>query len=534
MIGDRLGKWVIHKELGRGGMGRVYLAQDEIGGQKAALKVLAAELAQEQGFLHRFQREIDALSQLDHPHIVRFYESGFENGLYFYAMEYVDGSSFEDILLREQRLPWREVLDTAMQVCPALKHVHDHGIIHRDLKPANILRDQAGVVKLTDFGIAKVFAQGHLTATGGVVGTAEYLSPEQAMGKPVSKRSDLYSLGAVLYTLLIGRPPFSGESFVELLHKHRYAQFDRPQKIVAGLPYEMDEVICQLLEKDPADRPPDCLVLSRQLEGIRSKLDRKSSATQAAVEDSGTVADTGGSVMEDPGPGPATLMSQLVRQELQRQYRGGPIAQLFDRWFVVVPLFLIVAGIFIWTFWPTSPETLFQHGAELMASTDPADWERAWREYLEPLQRDHPDNPHRAEVEEFHKKIEKQRRLAEIGLPSSEAQRLYLLGDRLRQQGNVAEARRLWTNLAVVFKSVGSEKKWVDKAEQALVRLDKDAAETDRLGPVRSALKHADALRQEGKNEEAEAIWRGIEELYRNDPSAAELMAAIQAARAKR
>src|SRR5271167_4696458 len=134
----------------------------------------------------------------------------------------------------------------ALQVCPALKHVHDHGVIHRDLKPANILRTAAGVIKLTDFGIAKVFAQGNLTATGGVVGTAEYLSPEQAAGKPVSKRSDLYSLGTVLYTLVIGLPPFQGETFVDLLHKHRYAQFDPPAKVLPDLPYEIDEVICQL------------------------------------------------------------------------------------------------------------------------------------------------------------------------------------------------------------------------------------------------------------------------------------------------
>src|SRR5271154_4232581 len=261
MIGDRLGKWVIYKELGRGGMGRVYLAQEEIGGRQAALKVLAAELAQESGFLQRFQREIETLAQLEHPNIVRFFESGFENGLYFYAMEYVDGPSLEDDLERTERLPWKDVLDIVLQVCPALKHVHDHGVIHRDLKPANILRNSAGVVKLTDFGIAKVFAQGHLTAAGGIIGTADYLSPEQAAGKPVSKRSDLYSLGAVLYTLLTGRPPFVGESFLDLLHKHRYAQFDPPRKIVPELPYELDEVVCQLLEKDPAARPPDCLVL---------------------------------------------------------------------------------------------------------------------------------------------------------------------------------------------------------------------------------------------------------------------------------
>ena len=208
MIGENLGKWRIFKELGRGGMGRVYLAQEEATGRQAALKVLAPELAQDVGFLQRFQREIETLSQLTHPNIVRFYESGFENGHYFYAMEYVDGQSLDEGLLAQKRMPWRDVLDIALQLCPALRHVHDHGVIHRDLKPSNIIRTAAGHVKLMDFGIAKIFAGSHLTATGGVVGTAEYISPEQASGKPVTKRSDLYSFGVVLYTLLVGRPPF--------------------------------------------------------------------------------------------------------------------------------------------------------------------------------------------------------------------------------------------------------------------------------------------------------------------------------------
>src|SRR5438128_3477359 len=172
MIGERLGKWVIFKEIGRGGMGHVYLAHEEVTGKQAAIKVLAPELAQEAGFLTRFQREIETLSQLAHPSIVRFYESGYENNAYFYAMEYVEGQSLDEIVQKQGRLPWQDVLDIAVQICPALRHVHDHGIIHRDLKPPNLIRTPAGQIKLMDFGIAKVFASGHLTATGGVVGTA--------------------------------------------------------------------------------------------------------------------------------------------------------------------------------------------------------------------------------------------------------------------------------------------------------------------------------------------------------------------------
>src|SRR5437588_3978265 len=160
-------------------------------------------------------------------------------------MEYVPGDNFEQLLLQHGRLPWKEVLDAALQICPALKHAHDRGIVHRDIKPPNLLRDPAGIIKLTDFGIAKVFAARHLTNTGGVVGTAEFLSPEQASGKQATKRSDLYSLGVVLYTMITGRTPFEGQGTADILHKHLYAQFDPPKKIVPEIPYELDEIVSQ-------------------------------------------------------------------------------------------------------------------------------------------------------------------------------------------------------------------------------------------------------------------------------------------------
>jgi serine/threonine-protein kinase len=523
MIGERLGKWVIFKELGRGGMGRVYLAQEEMGHQQAAIKILAAELAQDVGFLHRFQREIDSLRQLDHPNIVKFYESGCANTMYYYAMEYIDGQSLEDVLQAQGRLPWSEVLDIALQICPALKHAHDHGIIHRDIKPPNLLRTPAGLIKLTDFGIAKVFASTHLTATGGVVGTAEYLSPEQAAGKPVTKRSDLYSLGVVLYVLLTGRPPFAGNSFIDLLHKHRYAQFDRPQKVVPEMPYELDEVVCQLLEKDPAKRPADGLVLSRQLEAIRHKLDRKANLTAAGTPEEGTVTDNklpSGNL----GLGPATLMSRLMREELQRQNRPSSLSRLLNRVWILLPLFLLCVGAIVWAFWPTNPETLFQRGAALMASDDPAEWDQAWRDYLEPLQKDFPDHPHREEVEKFRRKIEA------AHLPN-EAQRFFQQGERLKLEGNTAGAARLWKNLVTVFAGDESAKTWVAQAEQELAKLDKLQPSPERLAQARAALKRANELRDQGKRQEAERIWEGIEDLYRDDHSFRDLIKEVRAAR---
>jgi serine/threonine-protein kinase len=524
MIGDRLGKWVIFKELGRGGMGRVFLAQEELTGRQAALKVLAAELAKEVGFLQRFQREIESLSRLEHPNIVRFFESGCENGHYFYAMEYVEGYNLDQILDKQGRLPWNDVLDIALQVAAALRHVHDHGIIHRDLKPSNLIRSTAGQIKLTDFGIAKVFAAVHLTATGGIVGTAEFLSPEQAAGKVVGKRSDLYCLGCVLYMLLTGRPPFVGNTYVELLHKHRYGQFDRPQKFVPDLPAEVDEIICQLLEKDPDKRPRDAMVLFKQLDTIRERLERQAHVTSADNRDAKTQAENrSDKVSSNDLPGPATLMSRLVRAELEEQNRGGIASRFFNRPVVLALILLACIGLLTWKLWPLSQDELYQRGAKLMESESLYDMQTAWREYLEPLERNYPDHPYKAEVAALRAKWEVAR--APAAAPSSEAQRFFQQGELLQKQGNPGAAQAVWTNLIAVFGEVESEKEWVSRARRALAEMEKDGSNKDRWISVRAALDRAKELHRQGKIDDAKRIWQGIEQLYASDPAAKDYVA---------
>ena len=228
-------------------------------------------------------------------------------------MEYVDGQSLEKTLVEAGRCPGRRCIDIAIKVCSALGTCTIAASFTATSSRPTFFAPAAGEMKLTDFGIARIFASRHLTATGGVVGTAEFLSPEQAAGKPVTKRSDIYSLGVVLYMLLTGRAPFEGHSFLDLLHKHRYGQFDRPQRIVPDLPYEMDEIVCEILEKEPDKRPADCLVLARKIDSIRRKLDRKKNLTRLG-DDEVTVAEN--RVDRLPArnrPGPATLMSRLVR-----------------------------------------------------------------------------------------------------------------------------------------------------------------------------------------------------------------------------
>jgi serine/threonine protein kinase len=528
MIGLRLGPWIIDKEIGRGGMGCVYLAhraEPGDGPEQAAVKVLAAELAVSAGFLQRFQREINILSQLNHPHIVRFLESGSSADRYWYVMEYVPGTDLETVRTARGRLSWQEVLDIALQVVPALKHAHDRGVIHRDLKPSNLLRTSDGHIKLGDFGIASLFASPQLTVTGGVVGTAEYLSPEQAAGKPATPRSDLYSLGVVLYTLLTGRTPFQGE-MLDLLHQHRFGQFDRPSRFVPEIPNDLDDILCQLLAKDPGQRPPDGAVLSRRLEGLKRRQERKDRGEEEPPA----------THMLPSKENPAVLMSRLMREELDRQNRGNRVQQFFNRPWVLLPLFLLTIGTLIWSLWPASPESLFQNGARLMASQDTDDWERAWYDYLEPLQRKYPDNPHRAEVEAFHRKIEAQRqkrqqerqaqRDAHRGTGLGEAQWFYEEGLRLRQQGKSVAAEARWRALVTAFKDVPSQTHWVELAEEQLAkaRAGQEGA-ARQLEPVRAAIKRARELRAQGHAIEADATLKALRELYRGDEEAQAVLA---------
>jgi serine/threonine protein kinase len=486
LIGKQLGKWLIDRELGRGGMGRVYLAHEEgpPPGQPAAIKVLSAELAQEVGFLERFQREIDVLRQLKHPHIVRLFDSGYQDGHYYYAMEYLPGQNFDDLVLARGRLPWREVLEIALQICPALKHAHDHGIIHRDLKPQNLLRTAEGVIKLTDFGIAKVFAGKQLTVTGGLVGTAEYLSPEQASGKPVTHRSDLYSFGVVLYTLLTGRTPFQGRSTLDLMHKHRFAQFDPPHRVVPEIPHDLDRIVCGLLEKEPANRPANGLVLQRQLETFHHKMQRREQRTVVSAKGDGAPAvEEADEPRHEDYAGPATLMSQLVRQELTEQQRAGPINRWLNKPWVLIPVF--VASV------------------SLIA--------------LGLLSRKGNSNPE-----------------AEGGAaiaPETEGQVVYDEARRLYRAGDWRAAQTRLQNLVNAFDGVEAEKYWVGKARRWLDDKEWKELDTKRKASVDQALTKARALWALGKQAEARKILDGLEGLYGEDPSAQGLLDQIHQAR---
>lgn len=272
---DYLGPYRVERTLGRGGMGTVYKGVHARSSDVVAIKVIASGVANQSRFRRRFEAEIHTLKKLKHPNIVSLIGVGEEQGLLFYTMDYVDGFSLHDHLRKHKQLPWEDVVEIGIQTAAALKHAHDLGIIHRDLKPANLMMDSQGHIKLTDFGIAKLFGAREMTVEGSVIGTADYMPPEQAEGKPVTIKSDLYGLGSVLYALLSGKPPFSGQSVPEVLYAVRYNAVPSLKSIVPDAPSELCELIHHLLEKSPSNRPPTALVVGNRLKSLQKGLKRK-------------------------------------------------------------------------------------------------------------------------------------------------------------------------------------------------------------------------------------------------------------------
>ena len=279
---EQIGPYRILRTLGQGGMGVVYQGTHIETGEEAAVKVLASPFTSNEGLRQRFEGEIEALRKLKHPHIVRLIGYGEEEGRLFYSMEFVNGPSLEQELIAGRRFNWTDAADIGISVCTALKHAHDRGIVHRDIKPANLLLDADGTVKLSDFGIAKLFGQTRLTAAGNVLGTADYMAPEQADARPVGPLADLYSLGCVLYTLLAGRPPLIADSFVEMLRKQR-TEIPLPvRRYASDVPAEFEVILQELLSKEPAKRIRNATILARRLAAMVHGMATKQEVVEAA------------------------------------------------------------------------------------------------------------------------------------------------------------------------------------------------------------------------------------------------------------
>jgi eukaryotic-like serine/threonine-protein kinase len=247
-------RYRVEETLGEGGMARVYRGIDEVLGRPVAIKVLAERHAGDDKFVTRFRREAQAAAALNHPNVVSVFDTGDDEQAHYIVMEYVEGETLADLLRRERPLDPGLAARIAEEVATALQAAHDRQLVHRDVKPGNVMIDREGRIKVMDFGIARAAADDTLTQTGTVLGTAAYLSPEQARGDAVDARSDIYSLGCVLYEMLSGRAPFTGDSAVSIAFRHVNDRPDPPSAHHPGIPPELEAVTMRALEKDPARR----------------------------------------------------------------------------------------------------------------------------------------------------------------------------------------------------------------------------------------------------------------------------------------
>jgi len=275
-------RYRVVSRVGSGGMAEVYCADDIQLGRRVAVKLLHERFALDEEFVERFRREASSAASLSHANIVSVYDRGEWGGTYYIAMEYLDGRSLDSIVREEAPLPADHAIELTDQVLRAARFAHRRGVVHRDLKPHNVIVDEEGRVKVTDFGIAQAGAS-EITQTGSIMGTARYLSPEQAQGLPVSPRSDLYSIGVMLYELLTGTVPFEGESVVAIALRHLSEPPRPPSSLVPSISPSLDAIVLRALAKRPEERFADADEFLAALEGERARLRNDPTSQTAAL-----------------------------------------------------------------------------------------------------------------------------------------------------------------------------------------------------------------------------------------------------------
>jgi eukaryotic-like serine/threonine-protein kinase len=260
------GRYQIITRVASGGMGEVYRAHDAVLDREVAVKVLHPQFAGDRGFVDRFRREARAAAILNHPNIVGVYDWGATDGTYFMVMEFVQGLNLRTLLTEYERLESAQVIELCLPVLSALEQAHGNGIVHRDIKPENILISRGGVVKVADFGLARAYADSYISqAEGTVTGTIQYLAPEQIQGEPADPRTDLYALGVVMFELLTGSPPYTGETSLAIAYQHISGRVPPPSSAVSGIPRALDLVVTGATDPDRTRRPQSAGAMAREL-----------------------------------------------------------------------------------------------------------------------------------------------------------------------------------------------------------------------------------------------------------------------------
>ncbi len=385
------GEFQIERELGSGAMGTVYRATLTLKGKKlpVALKVVSLGLLGNESAMARFEREAAILKQLRHPHIVRLFGTGRFRGTPYIAMEYIDGEPLDRALARRGRMGWEEVLGYAKQLCLALRHAHEKGIIHRDLKPSNLMITKDGTLKLADFGIAKDEDVTALTGANSTIGTAAYMSPEQCRGsKVLTAKSDLYSLGVVLYELISGKKPFYADTSMDMFLKHVNDTPVRPSKLVADLPVWVDNLILHLMEKSPDARPLDAATVGQLMTVIEDKVRNQ----QSAGVDAATARRIDRKLNESAGMTDEDReAARALKGKKKKKKKVEAVPLLQQTWVKAVGLGVVLLGLVgvgVWLSLPKSPDQAFEAVAKAATSDDKLE---AVKEFLKEYGgKDHP------------------------------------------------------------------------------------------------------------------------------------------------
>jgi serine/threonine-protein kinase len=516
----KIGPFQLEGRLGVGGMGIVYKATYLKGGQKVALKVLSPDLTADPKLAKRFDREMEILKKLKHPNIVKYYGGSSNSQQRFYAMELVTGGSLEDRLRQQGKLPWEEAVDYAIQVARALEHAHDAGIVHRDLKPANLLLAGDKTLKLSDFGIARDTRSTALTAAGKTLGTMAYMAPEQITGKsPVTRRTDIYALGCVLFQMLTGRTPFESSTQPELLFKHIEEEPPNVREFNMDCPIWLDRLVHEMLAKDPGDRPFDALAVQTRLADVRQKVYEQESIAKATMAGGG-----GAATLKELHPGLARALGKQPRKKKKRD----PDAHLpvYERtWFLALSLFALI-GLAAWWAWPESEAAMYARLKGLMASDDSTQQtgsEEDVRSFLERF----PESSHATEAHAWLEEIDlirARRRLSNLELranaePDNEGQRLFLQARRYEKDGDRLGALERYEAMTVLLADKPDLKPYRTLAAERIRAIHSGLdSEADPVQFVRREIAAADALYQEGKSIKARERWKAIVAFYRGKP----------------
>ncbi|MEZ6060674.1 MAG: serine/threonine-protein kinase [Planctomycetaceae bacterium] len=515
----QIGPFILERQIGVGGMGVVYLATYPKTGKKVAVKILSPALTADQKLLSRFEREIDILKRLDCPNIVKYYGGGTENQQRYYAMQYIDGGSLQDVLKKRGKLSWEQAIHVGRQVCTALEHAHNAGIIHRDLKPGNLFLTSKGRLMLGDFGIARDTEATALTAAGKTVGTYAYMAPEQIQGgHPISRKTDIYALGCLLFEVLTGETPFQGSNAAEMLLQHLNDEPPNVSEKAIDCPIWLDQLIDEMLQKNPDDRPYDALAVHTRLGEIRDKIARGDSVVAQTT--------VGGSGKTKSG-------EKDLRKTLQRKKKkkpaGGPIHE--QTWFLASCLVALLS-VTVWLMWPPGEDKLYEQARTAMQGDEIA--QRAALEgpitkYLDRF----PDGKYAGEMkvwaDEIHvDKLEAQmeKKAKGFGEVENDYERRYIAARNSEDSATVnpLSALQQYRDFVKEHKP-NSGQPMPDDLRRFVLLFDRriDAAREKlmsnprRMEVFRTQMQAAEDLLAEGKGADADRIWSFVKDFFRDE-----------------